>query len=121
MFDGIGKLIESAKKIADSKKADKDTIDLYKSKLGSYRRKTKFQDFLEGLGLAVLWTVIVVGIIALVVGLFLFGAWLFMLAWNCIATYFGWKVITYPVAIAIAWLLAIVKDTIGGNKTANSK
>lgn len=118
MFENFGKLFDAAKKVADNTKTEDGSINLYKS---SYHKRNKFKRFLEMLGAAVLWTAIFGGIIALFAGLFLFGSWLLMIAWNCVATYFGWKVITYPVAIAIAWLLSVIQSTIGGNRTADSK
>jgi len=50
----------------------------------------------------------VIGGLTLVLGLMLFLAWILMLVWNFLAGYFGFKIITFWVAVAITVFLSIV-------------
>lgn len=59
----------------------------------------------------------IIGIVVLVIGVFLFGGWVFMLLWNVVATYFGFKTITFWIAMCIVLLLQYV----GSGTNINNK
>ena len=63
-------------------------------------------------------TLVVVGVIALIVAVFLFQAWLVMVLWNALAAYFGFKAITFAISACIVLAIGIVSSTV---KTALGK
>ena len=54
----------------------------------------------------------VIGVIVFIVGIVLFSGWIFMLLWNVVATYFGFKTIPFWIAMCIVCLLDYVKTNI---------
>ena len=61
---------------------------------------------------------VVAGVIALIVAVFLFQAWLVMVVWNALAAYFGFKAITFAISACIVLGLGIVSSAV---KTAVGK
>lgn len=51
--------------------------------------------------------VFILGIFSIMVTALVSG-WVIMVLWGMVAGHFGWQTLSYPIAVAVAWLLAIV-------------
>lgn len=58
----------------------------------------------------------IIGLICLVVSVLLISTWIFMLLWNVVAGYFGFKDITFWISACIVLLLSYLKPAITSSK-----
>lgn len=61
--------------------------------------------------------IVIVGVIALVLGVYAFFTWLFMIVWNAVLPdVFGWKVINFWQAAGIVFILGFIGKAVTTKK-----